>query len=77
MSEAPERYKPREQWSVEEIVQHRRTGKAPESDEYRAYVREVHEEAGLEPPEGAAEPKPLDELTADEHFERIRGGGGR
>jgi hypothetical protein len=70
----PERHKPRKAWSVAEVDEHDRTGLLPETDEYRDYVRKVHQDAGLDPPEIAAEPKALEELTAEDHFERIRRG---
>lgn len=74
MPEPPEQYKDREDWTVEETVENQRTGKQPETDEYRAYVRQVHEDAGLDPPESAAEPKPLEDHTPEDHFQRIRRG---
>ena len=73
MSEPPQRYKAREAWTVGETVEHQQTGKQPETAEYREYVRKVHEDAGLVPPESASEPKDLEDLTADEHLARIQG----
>jgi hypothetical protein len=69
----PERHKSRESWTVEETVEHQRTGTVPETDQYRDYVRQVHEDAGLEPPEGTAEPKEIGEMSTDEIYEqRVR-----
>lgn len=68
----PERFKPRDDWSVDEILDHQRTGSQPETDEFRAYVRKTHEDAGLDPPEEPASSRPVDELDADDHFDQIR-----
>jgi hypothetical protein len=74
-SKPPPRHKPREEWSPDEISHHDRTGEPPETAEFRSYVRRVHEDAGLDPPEAEPEPRPLDALTAEDHFQQIRRGG--
>jgi hypothetical protein len=74
MTETPQRYKADEQMTTGDWVAFRRTGERPETDEYRAYVRRVHEDAGLDPPDQAEAPKPLEEQTAEDHFQRIRKG---
>lgn len=73
-SSPPERYKPREEWSVAEVDCHDQTGERPKTAEFNSYVRKVHEDAGLDPPEAAIQPKSLEEMTAEDHFERIRRG---
>ena len=77
----PRRFKSRDELSIEEEVQvqqaERRGEQTPhfEREEYRDARREAVREAGLEPEE---EPttgeKSLEEMTPDEHFDRIRRG---
>jgi hypothetical protein len=69
----PPREKVREQWSAQECLDYARDGVVPDSDAYKQFVREVHVEAGLEPPEGTGEPKALEDLSAGELYERARG----
>jgi hypothetical protein len=71
MPSPPDRFKPREDWTPDEILKHKRSGTAPESDEYRTYVRDVHELAGLEPPDAPAS-KPVEEQSPADHFQRLR-----
>jgi hypothetical protein len=68
----PIRYKDREDWSPAEIHRHRHEGAKPETDEYRRYVREVHEAAGLDIPESAAESVALEDMTPEQHATRKR-----
>lgn len=71
-SKPPERFKDREDWTPAEIHAHKLTGKAPQTDEYRDYVRQVHEDAGLDPPEGDdAPPKDLEDMSPQEHLDRM------
>ena len=72
MSEStPERYKPREEWTVDEILAHARTGAKPESTEYRQGRAEALSAAGYEP-EGE-ESKELEEMTPADHDRRKYG----
>ncbi len=68
---APRRFKPRDEWGVEEILHHKRTGEEPESEEYRAARNKALEDAGLEA-DRDAEPKPLEEMEPADHFQQIR-----
>ncbi len=71
-SKPPERYKAIENMTVEEHVERDKTGELPESAEYQEYVNEVHEKAGLEPPNELSK-SPAD-LTPDEHLQQIQKG---
>lgn len=68
----PDRFKPREDWTVDEVAEHRRTGAQPETDEYLAYVRRMFERNGLEPPDVPLERKPIEDMTPEDHFQRIQ-----
>lgn len=46
--DVPPRFKPQDEWSVDESLEHSRTGAQPESDEYLAYLDDIHEAAGIE-----------------------------
>ena len=70
----PERHKSREEWSVDEIVKHDGTGEMPEADERAAAHREHLTAGGLEADDRQAE-KPLEEMTAEDHSNRIRRNG--
>lgn len=61
---APQRYKDREDWSVEDILVHRRTGQKPVSDEYRQARRKALEAAGLEPDDAA--PTAREDMTMEQ-----------
>lgn len=65
----PEREKPKAEWTVDDVVAYKRTGQMPDSDDYRAYVRKVHEDAGLEPPASAIA-VPEGEPSVDQIFQR-------
>jgi hypothetical protein len=73
--ELPARHKPQAIWSVDEIVEHERTGQAPESEEYERAAREHLAAGGFESDAREPDPKPLEEMTAEDHFDRIRRGG--
>jgi hypothetical protein len=66
---APERFKAQTDWSVPEILEHRRGGTAPETDAYRAYVRRVHEAAGHETP---GERPTGEAMSVADHLDRIQ-----
>jgi hypothetical protein len=69
----PERFKQPADLSIDEILEHRRTGELPETDAYRQARRDALERAGLERDDPA--PKDLAAMTpADhaQHFNRIR-----
>lgn len=73
MTEPPARTKPREAWTVADIVEHGKTGEEPISDEWRSYVADVAKAAGVEPQDlglPAAEKDPAD-MTVQEHLDRI------
>lgn len=74
MTEPPARTKPREAWTVADIVAHGRTGEEPISDEWRSYVADVAKAAGVEPQDlglRAAEKDPA-AMTVQDHVDRIR-----
>jgi hypothetical protein len=66
----PARFKAPEDWTVEDILEHRRTEQAPETPAYREYVRRVNEAAGLARPDGDA--LPVEDMTANDHLRQIR-----
>ncbi|MEX1140988.1 MAG: hypothetical protein WD399_08060 [Thermoleophilaceae bacterium] len=68
------RFKPQEEWTTAEVAEHQRTGRQPETTEYRAYVREVHEDAGLDVPGEYKADKSLEEMSAEDHYRRISRG---
>jgi rRNA maturation protein Nop10 len=78
MTEPPERYKQREDYTMDEevaAVQAEQRGDPPprfERDEYRQARREALEDAGLEPEDDAEKPTPLEDMTPEDHFNRIR-----
>jgi hypothetical protein len=77
----PQRYKDRADFSVDEelaAVQEDRRGEPPpkfETAEYRQARREHLQAGGFDPgDDDAQEPKPPEEMSADEHFEQMRKG---
>lgn len=66
----PERFKPREDWTPDEILEHQRTGHQPETSEYRDARREALEAAGLEHDDPAELGE--EELSTDARFARLR-----
>jgi hypothetical protein len=79
MSKAPpERFKKREDLTVDEqlaaIQAQKRGDPAPrfETDEYRQARREALEAAGLDPDDDAEESMALEDMTPEDHFNRIR-----
>jgi hypothetical protein len=73
MSDAIERWKPRADWTVGEVVSHEQTGAKPETDEYKQARRDALADAGLDA-EGEQGDKPLEDMTPEDHFQRIRRG---
>lgn len=73
-TKAPPRFKDEEDWTPADHDRHLQTGEKPESPEYRAYLREVHERAGLEAPEKTYDEKVLDgdEITVEDEVNRTR-----
>ena len=70
---APKRYKPRADWTIQEVLANDRDGTVPESEEYKAYLARVHEAAGLDPPPDLkGEPKPADEWSPEDHLQAIK-----
>lgn len=72
MPQPPPRWKALEDLTADEHAR-QMAGEQIESPEYRAYVRQVHENAGLALPADAIEPKSLVDMTPEEHFQRLRG----
>ena len=80
MTEGPRRFKERDELTTDEqlaAIQAQRRGVPEprfETDEYKSARREHLEAGGFEPDHDDAKPKPVDELSAEEHFQRIRRG---
>jgi hypothetical protein len=74
----PTKHKKRDDWTVEETVEYQRSSRKPLTQEYKDYVRKVHEDAGLDVPAEItdAESTPIEEMTPDDHFKRIRAASG-
>lgn len=72
-TEPPRRHKTLEEMTPTEHADRQRTGEIPETAEYRAHVRRVHEAAGLEPPDQILADKPVEEWSPQDHFDRIQG----
>lgn len=75
MPKPPPKTKPIEDWSVDDHVQNRRTGAEPVSDEFKDYLRDTAEAAGLEPTDlglDDEQDRPPEDMSVDEHFNRIR-----
>lgn len=70
----PERFKPREAWSVAEILEHAKTGAKPETDEYRAAVRGALERDGLDVPDAYAPEKADEEKSVEDFITEIKRG---
>jgi hypothetical protein len=70
MTKQIERFKSDEEMTAADWIEHGRTGKRPERDEYREARRKALEGAGLEHGDPGA--KTLDEMTPDDHFDHIR-----
>lgn len=71
MLSPPERFKAAEDLSVEELLEHRRTGELPETAEYVEYVDTVHRATGIETGRPAGN-RELEEMSPDDHFNQIR-----
>ncbi|MTD43428.1 hypothetical protein GKE82_03695 [Conexibacter sp. W3-3-2] len=63
----PQRFKPMDDWTVDEHLEHERTGRQPETDEYRAAMRQHIEEHGT--PFGGTG---FLEATVEDHLDYIR-----
>lgn len=68
---APDRWKPRDEWTVDEVLEHDRTGHRPETAQYRQAVADAHRAFGLEPPDVPLDEKSVEDWTAQEHFDRM------
>jgi hypothetical protein len=78
MTDPPRRFKERSELTIDEelaTIQAERRGDAPprfETIEYQRARREHLKAGGFEYEDGDPEPKPIEELSPDEHFQRIR-----
>jgi hypothetical protein len=66
----PERFKPLGELTVDELVEHERTGKLPETEAYIEYRNEVLRAAGLE--DEVRSPESTESMTVEDHFNEIR-----
>ena len=71
MSDTIERYKRREQLSVEEELRYRRDHRLPETDEYVEARHKALVKAGLEDEDSPAS-RDRSEWTVDDHLKRLR-----
>ena len=72
MPNPPEKSKPIETWTPAEHAEHRRSGEEPVSADFKAYHNSVLEAGGLEP-EYDVDELALEDMTVEEHLERIQG----
>jgi hypothetical protein len=68
----PKRFKELDDLSIEEHLEHGRTGQLPETDEYQEARREALEDAGLYE-ELDDEPVDEDDMSPADHYKQIRG----
>lgn len=68
--QAPAREKPLEQWSVEDHLEHQRTGRQPDSHEYRQYRTDVLAAAGLADELDDHPPDDLEQWSVEDHLKR-------
>lgn len=71
MADPPRRHKQPEEMTPADWDQYRRTRQMPETDEYRQARRE-HLRAGGFEADDDPEDKPLEEMTPEDHYQRIR-----
>lgn len=70
---APERFKSGNEMSVDEHLKYIRTNERPERSEYRQYVRDVHELAGLDVPEEHDDDVEVEDQDVEHHLRQITG----
>ena len=68
-----ERYKAQDDYSPDDWIEHNRTGKKPEREEYVNAKREALKAAGFED-DNPGPPEDMNEWTAQDHYHRLQGG---
>lgn len=68
----PPRFKPEEDWSVPEVLEHRASGRRPETDAYREHRRRALEAAGLADEAAELDAPPVEGMSVADHLAQIR-----
>jgi hypothetical protein len=77
----PRRFKRRDEYTIDEELRHQQAENRGEPiprferDEYKQARRQALEESGFEPEDEPAE-KAVEDMTPEEHYQRIRSGRG-
>lgn len=68
----PDRYVPQEEWSVADHLEHRASGRRPETDAYREHRRRALEAAGLADEAAELDDRPMTGMSVADHLDAIR-----